>query len=86
MTAAFAAGENKWTALHGAAYSASNQIIQLLVEKGAKLDVMDQYGQTPLSIAASVVTPGILSDGYKRGRAYKKDTVEKDSCQKVLRL
>lgn len=71
-----AAGEHKWTALHGAAYSAQNQIIQLLVEKGAKLDVMDEYGQTPLSIAASVVTEGITKDAYKRGRAFKKDTVE----------
>lgn len=71
-----AVGEHKWTALHGAAYSASNQIIQLLVQKGAKLDVMDEYGQTPLSIAASVVTPGVMSDAYKRGRAYKKETVE----------
>ena len=39
------------TALHGAAFTGEDDIVQLLVEKGAKLDAMDRFGETPLSIA-----------------------------------
>ena len=39
------------TALHGAAYRGWNPIVELLVAKGAKLDVANKKGQTPLSIA-----------------------------------
>lgn len=44
------------TALHGAARIGANAIIQYLVERGAKLDVMDSMGQTPLSLASGVIT------------------------------
>jgi ankyrin repeat protein len=71
-----AAGEHGWTALHGAAYTGANATIQYLVDKGAKMDVMDSFGQTPLSIAEAVVTPGVLNDAYKRGRAFRKSTSE----------
>ena len=71
-----ASGERNWTALHGAAYTGSNQIIQFLVGKGAKMDVMDEFGQTPLSIAAAVVTPGVVNDAYKRARNYRRETAE----------
>lgn len=40
------------TALHVAASSQSNPIIQLLAEKGAKLDVKNKVGQTPLALAS----------------------------------
>ena len=39
------------TALHGAAFTGANEVIKFLVEKGAKLDAMDKFGETPLSIA-----------------------------------
>jgi len=57
---------NKWgtTAVHGAAYTGANEIIQYLVEKGASLNVIDQYGQTPLSIAEG--DPNYLSDDFER--------------------
>src|SRR5438093_7495109 len=51
-----AAGEHGWTALHGAAYKGIDSAVQLLVEKGAKTEVFDEWGQTPLSIASAVIT------------------------------
>ena len=39
------------TALHGAAFNGADEIVKFLVEKGARLDIMDKYGETPLSIA-----------------------------------
>jgi uncharacterized protein len=42
------------TALHGAATSGRNEVISYLVEKGAKLDVKDKRGRTPLDIAMGV--------------------------------
>jgi len=42
------------TALHGAANRGSDEIIKFLVEKGAKLDVKDKEGRTPLTWAEGV--------------------------------
>jgi ankyrin repeat protein len=39
------------TAMHGAAYTAADDIIQFLAEKGANLEAQDYFGMTPLSIA-----------------------------------
>ena len=44
MNAVDANGE---TALHGAAHRGANEIVQFLVEKGAKLDVVNTLGWTP---------------------------------------
>src|SRR5256885_1507422 len=52
------AGENGWTAMHGAAYSGSNENIKVLVEHGGNLNAKDNFGQTPLSIAECVITKG----------------------------
>ena len=49
-----------WTALHGAAYTGADGIVQFLVEKGAKLDVKDRFGQTPFSIASGQIGKYIL--------------------------
>jgi len=51
-----AANDLGLTALHGAAFSGSNDVIQFLVEKGAKLDPRDLSGQTPLD-KAMVIKP-----------------------------
>jgi len=59
-----ATGEYGWTALHGAAYNGFDEMIQFLVGKGAKMDTMDQFGQTPLSIAMAVTTAGIGVDYF----------------------
>jgi hypothetical protein len=45
--------------MHGAALNGANTIVQLLAEKGAKLDVRDKYQQTPLSIATGIRLPWI---------------------------
>jgi ankyrin repeat protein len=42
------------TALHGAANRGSDDIIRFLVEKGARLDVKDKEGRTPLNWAEGV--------------------------------
>jgi len=39
------------TALHGAASHGANNIIRLLAERGAKLDIKDKRNRTPLDIA-----------------------------------
>ena len=39
------------TALHGAAFRGSNEMVQLLVDAGAKLDVVSALGFTPLMVA-----------------------------------
>lgn len=39
------------TALHGAAFRGSNEMVQLLVDAGAKLDVVSKLGFTPLMVA-----------------------------------
>ena len=46
-----AADSEGWTALHGAAFTAGDEMIEYLVSKGARLDAEDVYGETPLSIA-----------------------------------
>jgi ankyrin repeat protein len=45
------------TALHGAAHRGANDIVTVLVEKGAKLDVPNKNGWTPYIIADGVFYP-----------------------------
>jgi len=42
------------TALHGAANRGSDEIIRFLVQRGARLDVKDKEGRTPLTWAEGV--------------------------------
>ena len=54
-----------WTALHGAAYIGANDIIRYLVEQQhATLNVKDEMGQTPLTIAEG--DQNWLSDDHDR--------------------
>ena len=46
-----AADEDGDTALHRAARMRSNPVVQLLVEKGARLDVKNKFAETPLMAA-----------------------------------
>jgi ankyrin repeat protein len=39
------------TALHGAAFRGSNEIVQMLVDRGAQLDIKNKLGFTPLMVA-----------------------------------
>jgi ankyrin repeat protein len=45
------------TALHGAAHRGANEVVQFLVDKGAKLDVPNKLGWTPWIIADGVLYP-----------------------------
>ena len=67
-------GEHGWTALHGAAYKGVDAVVQFLVQQGARLDVFDEYGQTPLSIANAVITPGSKDAYYQSSRVVRKST------------
>jgi ankyrin repeat protein len=58
-------GENGWTALHGAAYIGAEAILQFLVDKGARLDVLDVFLQTPWSIAEGIIGAGIINFNKK---------------------
>ncbi len=42
------------TAMHAAAYRGANSVVQYLFDRGAKLDVADKSGRTPLAIADGV--------------------------------
>ena len=42
------------TALHGAALTGANSVVNLLVEKGAKLDVKNKLGYLPVTIAEGI--------------------------------
>ena len=68
------AGEHGWTGLHGAAYKGVDSVVQFLVEKGAKIEVFDEYGQTPLSIANAVITVGVKDAYYQSSRVVRKST------------
>jgi len=70
------AGEHKWTALHGAAYKGVDSVVEFLVEKGAKMDAFDEYGQTPLSIASAVITAGIKDYYYQSSRVVRQSTAD----------
>src|SRR6266850_603869 len=68
------AGEHGWTGLHGAAYKGVDSVVRFLVEKGAKMEVFDEYGQTPLSIANAVITVGVNDYYYQSSRVVRKST------------
>jgi uncharacterized protein len=63
------------TALHGAAYTASDSIVQFLVDHGAKMNVKDSYGMTPLSVAEGIIPPD-LTDVDKNPKIAHKSTAE----------
>jgi ankyrin repeat protein len=70
-----AANEKGRTALHGATNLGGNSIIQFLAERGANLDVRDQFQQTPLSIASGVHLPW-TPKGEELGEVIRKDSAE----------
>jgi len=70
------AGEHGWTALHGAAYKGVDAAVQFLIERGARTEVFDEYGQTPLSIASSIITVRSNNAYYQSSRIVRKSTVD----------
>jgi len=48
-----------YTALHGAAFRGANDVVKLLVEKGARMDVKNQEGRLPVNMAEGMhIGPG----------------------------
>lgn len=48
-----------YTALHGAAFRGANDVVKLLVEKGARMDVKNQDGKLPVNMAEGMhIGPG----------------------------
>jgi ankyrin repeat protein len=60
-----AANKHDVTPLHGAAYVGSDAIVKFLVEKGARMDLKDDSGQTPLSIAEQIFPPTLTDDNLR---------------------
>ncbi len=50
-----------WTALHAAAYCGFNSIVELLVSKGAEVNIQNKSGDTPLKIAEGYVFPNMVN-------------------------
>ena len=71
-----AVARNGWTALHGAAYNGADDVIQALVKGGAKTEILDSFGQTPLSIAAAVVTQESGEFAFIRPHRFYKTTYD----------
>jgi len=71
-----AAGQYGWTPLHAAAYQGLDDVIEFLVSKGAKIDEMDAFGQTPLSISMAILTRDIGARRPQIPRRYRKETAD----------
>jgi ankyrin repeat protein len=71
-----AAGQFGWTALHAASYQGLNDLVELLVNRGAKIDTLDGLGQTPLSIALSVLTKEAGARRLQIPRRFRGETAE----------
>jgi ankyrin repeat protein len=64
------------TAMHGAAYTGSDSVIEYLASKGANVDAQDYFGMTPLSIAEG--DPNGLMPDFSEAQKH-------DSTAKLLR-
>lgn len=71
-----AVGEYGWTALHSAAYHGRNEIVKDLIDHGANTEILDSFGQTPLSIANAIVTRGLGDDYRHTPRSFRRETTE----------
>jgi uncharacterized protein len=71
-----APGQFGWTALHSASYQGLNDVIELLVSRGAKIDSFDKLGQTPLSISLSVLTKDAGAKRLQIPRRYRRETAQ----------
>jgi ankyrin repeat protein len=60
------------TAMHGAALRGANSIVQFLYDRGAKLDVVDKKGWTPLVIAEGVFYPNVFKSEEQTAELLRK--------------
>ncbi len=71
-----AAGQYGWTAAHAAAYHSYDDVIAFLASEGADLDAMDDFGQTPLSIALTIITEGLGTHYSQAPRVFRRETAD----------
>jgi len=71
-----AAGQFGWTALHSATYQGITDLMEFLVGKGAKIDAMDSFRQTPLSISLSVLTKEAGAHRLQIPRRYRPEVAD----------
>jgi cytohesin len=71
-----AVGEFGWTPLHAAAYQGLTDVIELLVSRGAKTEIKDKLGQTPLSISLSVLTKEAGAKRLQIPRRYRGEVAQ----------
>lgn len=57
----------RWTPLHYAAFSGNQDLVSLLLEKGASLDATSPNGSTPMMMAIYGGHPNVARDLLKRG-------------------
>ncbi len=73
-----AANDHGITALHGAGYKGANKAVQLLVDRGAKLDVLDKGEDYGFGVSTVRMTPLNWAEGVPIGMSsaiYHTDTV-----------
>jgi uncharacterized protein len=74
-----AANDHGVTALHGAGYKGANRAVQLLVDRGAKLDALDKGENYGFGVSSVRMTPLNWAEGVPIGMSsaiYHTDTVE----------
>jgi ankyrin repeat protein len=74
-----AANDHGITALHGAGYKGANKAVQFLVDRGAKLDVLDKGEDYGFGVSSVRMTPLNWAEGVPIGMSsaiYHTDTVE----------
>jgi uncharacterized protein len=71
-----AAGQFGWTALHSATYQGITDLMEFLIDKGANIEAMDSFRQTPLSISLSVLTKEAGAHRLQIPRRYRPEVAE----------
>jgi ankyrin repeat protein len=73
------------TAMHGAALRGANDIVQFLYDHGARLDVVDKKGWTPLVIAEGVFYPDVFKTELQTAELLRKLGAKKVEVSEAVR-
>ena len=69
-------GQFGWTAFETATYQGMTDVMEYLAGKGADVNHMDVFGQTPLSVAMTILTADIGGRRLQIPRRYRKEVVD----------
>src|SRR5438477_1413804 len=69
-------GQFGWTAFEVATYQGMTDVMEYLASKGADVNHMDVFGQTPLSVAMTILTADIGGRRLQIPRRYRKEVVD----------